>query len=34
MSIVLSDASKGNFRNATLKAFSMSEADKIIEKLS
>jgi uncharacterized protein with GYD domain len=34
MSIVLSDASKGNFRSVTLKAFPTSEAGKVIEKLS
>jgi uncharacterized protein with GYD domain len=34
MSIVLGDASKGNFRSMTLKAFPMSEAAKVIEKLS
>jgi uncharacterized protein with GYD domain len=34
MSILLSDASKGNFRSVTLKAFPMSEASKIIEKIS
>jgi uncharacterized protein with GYD domain len=34
MSIVLSDASKGNFRSVTLKAFPVSEAGKVIEKLS
>jgi uncharacterized protein with GYD domain len=34
MSIVLSDVSKGNFRSVTLKAFPMSEAGKVIEKLS
>ena len=34
MSILLSDASKGNFRSVTLKAFPMSEAGKIIEKIS
>jgi uncharacterized protein with GYD domain len=32
-SILLGDASKGNFRSMTLKAFPMSEAGKIIEKL-
>jgi uncharacterized protein with GYD domain len=34
MSIMLSDASKGNFRSVTLKAFPVSEASKIIEKIS
>ena len=34
MSIVLNDASKGNFHSVTLKAFPMSEAGKVIEKLS
>jgi uncharacterized protein with GYD domain len=34
MSIVLGNASKGNFRSVTLKAFPMSEAGKVIEKLS
>ena len=34
MSIVLSDATKGNFRSVTLKAFPISEASKIIEKIS
>ena len=34
MSIVLGDASKGNFRSMALKAFPMSEAAKVIEKLS
>jgi uncharacterized protein with GYD domain len=34
MSIVLGDASKGNFRSMVLKAFPMSEAAKVIEKLS
>ena len=34
MSIVLSDASKGNFRSVTLKAFPISEASKMIEKIS
>jgi uncharacterized protein with GYD domain len=33
MSILLGDASKGNFRSTTLKAFPMSEAGKIIETL-
>jgi uncharacterized protein with GYD domain len=33
MSILLGDASKGNFRSMTLKAFPMSEAGKIIETL-
>ena len=33
MSILLGDASKGNFRSMTLKAFPVSEADKIIETL-
>lgn len=33
MSILLSDASKGNFRSVTLKAFPMEEAGKIIERL-
>jgi uncharacterized protein with GYD domain len=33
MSILLGDASKGNFRSMTLKAFPMSEAGKIIEML-
>jgi uncharacterized protein with GYD domain len=32
-SILLGDASKGNFRSMTLKALPMSEAGKIIEKL-
>jgi uncharacterized protein with GYD domain len=32
-SILLGDASKGNFRSMTLKAFPMSEAGKIIETL-
>jgi uncharacterized protein with GYD domain len=32
-SILLGDASKGNFRSMTLKAFPVSEAGKIIEKL-
>jgi uncharacterized protein with GYD domain len=34
MSILLGDASKGNFRSMTLKAFPMEEAAKVIEKLS
>ena len=34
MSIILGDASKGNFRSMTLKAFPMEEAAKVIEKLS
>jgi uncharacterized protein with GYD domain len=33
MSILLGDASKGNFRSMTLKAYPMSEAGKIIETL-
>jgi uncharacterized protein with GYD domain len=33
MSIMLSNASKGNFRSMTLKAFPMSEAGKIIERV-
>jgi uncharacterized protein with GYD domain len=33
MSILLGDASKGNFRSMTLKAFPLSEASKIIERL-
>jgi uncharacterized protein with GYD domain len=33
MSILLGDASKGNFRSMTLKAFPMEEAAKVIEKL-
>ena len=33
MSIMLGNASKGNFRSMTLKAFPMSETGKIIEKL-
>jgi uncharacterized protein with GYD domain len=33
LSILLSDASKGNFHSTTLKAFPLSEAAKIIEKL-
>ena len=33
MSILLGDASKGNFRSMTLKAFPVSEAAKIIEAL-
>jgi uncharacterized protein with GYD domain len=33
MSILLSDASKGNFRSVTLKAFPMSESGKLIERL-
>jgi uncharacterized protein with GYD domain len=33
MSILLGDASKGNFHSITLKAFPMSEADKIIESI-
>lgn len=31
MSIVLADASKGNFRSITLKAFPISESAKVIE---
>ena len=34
MSIILGDASKGNFRSMTLKAFPMEEAGKVIGKLS
>jgi uncharacterized protein with GYD domain len=34
MSIMLSDASKGNFRSISLKAFPVSEASKTIEKIS
>src|SRR5919109_145724 len=34
MSFLLEAESKGNFRSMTLKAFSMGEAAKIIEKLS
>ena len=34
MSIMLSDASKGNFRSVSLGAFPVSEASKIIEKIS
>ena len=34
MSILLSDATKANFRSVTLKAFPISEASKIIEKIS
>ena len=34
MSILLSDATKGNFRSVTLKAFPISEASRIIEKIS
>ncbi len=34
MSILLSDATKGNFRSITLKALSISEASKRIEKIS
>ena len=34
MSILLSDATKVNFRSVTLKAFPISEASKIIEKIS
>jgi uncharacterized protein with GYD domain len=33
MPILLGDASKGNFRSMTLKAFPMEEAAKVIEKL-
>ena len=33
MSIMLGNASKGNFRSMTLKAFPMSETGKIIERL-
>ena len=33
LSILLDDASKGNFHSTTLKAFPLSEAAKIIEKL-
>ena len=33
MSILLGDASKGNFRSMTLKAFPMEEAAKVIQKL-
>jgi uncharacterized protein with GYD domain len=33
MSILLGDASKGNFHSMTLKAFPMEEAAKVIEKL-
>ena len=33
MSIMLGNASKGNFRSITLKAFPMSETGKIIERL-
>jgi uncharacterized protein with GYD domain len=33
MSILLGNASKGNFRSMTLKAFPMEEAAKVIEKL-
>ena len=33
MSIILGDASKGNFRSMTLKALPMSEVGKIIETL-
>ena len=34
MSILLSDSTQGNFRSVTLKAFPLSEASKIIEKIS
>jgi uncharacterized protein with GYD domain len=34
MSLMLSDASKGNFRSVSLKAFPVSEASRIIEKIS
>ena len=33
MSIMLGNASKGNFRSMTLKAFPMSETGKIIERV-
>ena len=33
MSIMLGNASKGNFHSVTLKAFPMSEAGKIIESI-
>jgi uncharacterized protein with GYD domain len=34
MSIMLADASKGNFHSVSLRAFPVSEASKIIEKIS